>query len=363
MPGVQEVKPKTIDPYGQSLSGRLSRWIDDAIYFAFPTWGTQRKVTRLRNEITALRAASLGVSWTRPDTNRDGKWLETGYSIDTILDLDIGELHDRCAELYRTNNVAHAAVEARVSNEVGTGIKRQSRVRKSRRVAEEQAGKINEALDRLSLLWSKHGVDPKRSMSLYELQRLADRSLSVFGEAIVVLSETPSRSGITLTCEVLSPERLSTPPEKENDANCRLGVQFAGNGTIAGYWIRRSHPGEMAKSWEYSWDFFPRYDEQGQPRVLHAFEKLFPGQTRGIPWLAPAVDRIKDLDDWFEAELIAKQVEACFGLIFTGGDHFHIALRRGAGQRDAGGSRRPPARGAGTRDDPLRSARGRGEDR
>ena len=66
---------------------------------------------------------------------------------------------------------------------------------------------------------------------------------------------------------------------------------------------------------------------RGSPASLHVFEKQFPGQTRGIPWLAAALDRIKDLDDWFEAELIAKQVEACFGLVFTGGEDSGLAVR------------------------------------
>lgn len=37
------------------------------------------------------RAQNLGVSWTRSSVNRDGKWLETGYSIDAVLDLKISE--------------------------------------------------------------------------------------------------------------------------------------------------------------------------------------------------------------------------------------------------------------------------------
>ena len=92
MVGVKEVKPHRMDPYSTSLGGRVSRWIDDAIYLAFPTWGTRRRSTRLRNDLMHSRVQRLGVSWTRPNVNRDGKWLETGYSIDAVLDLDINEL-------------------------------------------------------------------------------------------------------------------------------------------------------------------------------------------------------------------------------------------------------------------------------
>jgi capsid protein len=53
--------------------------------------------------------------------------------------------------------------------------------------------------------------------------------------------------------------------------------------------------------------------------MIHVFDPMFPEQSRGIPWLATAMNRAKDVDDFFEAELIAKQIEACFGLVFTGG--------------------------------------------
>lgn len=318
--GVKEKEPIKINPYRDNWRGKLSRWVDNTIEDLFPKWGSGRKAYRYRAELMKVRAEKLGVSWTRPNANRDSKWFETGYSIDAVLDLDIEELHNRCAECYRTNNVAHAAVEGRIVNEVGAGIKAQSRVTESKRVSKEQSERINTALDRLFAAWSKHGVDEKRSMTMSEFERLAGRSLAIFGEALVVVNEVPSKSGITLACEVISPERLSTPPWKQNDDNCRLGVQHTDSGSIAGYWIRTTHPGETGKTYEYDWDFFPRYDERGMPVVLHVFEKQYAGQSRGIPWLAAALDRIKDLDDWFEAELIAKQVEACFGLIFTGGE-------------------------------------------
>ena len=116
MPGVRKSNRKT-----QSIQlvwgGRLSKWIDDTIYNCVsPTWGSQtQECSFAQRSCCRTRVAETGRQLDPArTTNRDGKWLETGYSIDTVLNLDIGELQDRCAELYRTNNVAHAAIEGRV---------------------------------------------------------------------------------------------------------------------------------------------------------------------------------------------------------------------------------------------------------
>jgi lambda family phage portal protein len=128
-----------------------------------------------------------------------------------------------------------------------------------------------------------------------------------------------SQSGLTLALEVINPQRVTTPPEKISNPLIRAGVQFSSNGKIEGYWVRTQDVNDINFDYEYKWEFYPRFDKQGQPRIVHVFERQFPNQHRGIPWMASALNRIKDLDDWYEAELVAKQIEACFGLIFTGG--------------------------------------------
>ena len=303
----KEKKPKTFGRwFGESL--------DNFIAVAFPGWGNRRRSARfkadLRDEIGEIAKRRLGVSWTRPDRARDGRWLTSGMAPNAVIESDIVEMQERCAEAYRTNNVAHAAVEARVSNEVGTGIKPQARI------VDDRAA--NEALERNFAEWSKYGVDSSRKQSFAEFQRSVNRSMGIFGEAFILCSETPSDGPINLAVDVISPERVETPPGRYADPLVRMGVEYLPNGQIKGYWVRTTHPGEQGVYYEYKWDFYERFDPQGQPRMIHCFEQLFAGQVRGIPWMASSLPRMKDLDDWFEAELVAKQVEACFGLIFEG---------------------------------------------
>jgi lambda family phage portal protein len=53
-------------------------------------------------------------------------------------------------------------------------------------------------------------------------------------------------------------------------------------------------------------------------QVLHLFERLRPGQVRGVPWFAPVMLKLRDLDAYDEAELVRKKIEACFAAFVTG---------------------------------------------
>lgn len=290
---------------------KVGRTVDRAILSLFPGWGKRRIISRTRAELIERQAIRLGVSWTRPDRVRDSRWLVTGLSPSSVIDLDIDDLQNRCEEVYRTNTIAHAAVETRVSNEIGSGIKPQAKI--------EDQQEANLALEKLFRDWSIQGVDKKRTMSFFEFERAVNRSLGIYGEAFVLFSQLPSDT-LSLTLEIVSPKRIETPAGRLRDRTIRNGVQYDKNGTVIGYWVRSTEPGDIWQIESPKWEMIPRFDSNGQVRMLHVFETDFPGQHRGIPWLAPALPRIKDLDDWYEAELIAKQIEACFGIVFTGSE-------------------------------------------
>jgi len=284
---------------------RLGRAIDRLVGIVSPQALCKRKAKRMMSDLIDVRARQLGVSWTRSDRTRDGRWMTSGLSNEETLKYDIEELQERCAEMYRTNSVAHAAVEARVQNEIGTGIKPQSMI--------EDDEAANDALEELFTEWSRAGVDLSRSYSFFEFERLANRSLGIYGEVFVLLSVTPSTSDIGLTLEIIAPERIVTPPNEVGNDSVRMGVEYRENGTIRGYHVAGKKLGE--------YEFYPRYDERGRPRMIHAFDRLYPGQSRGVPWLASSIDRMKDLDDWFGAELTAKNIESYFALLISGGEN------------------------------------------
>ncbi len=50
--------------------------------------------------------------------------------------------------------------------------------------------------------------------------------------------------------------------------------------------------------------------------MLHIYEKDRE-QVRGVPWFAPVIINMRDLDEYAEAELVRKKIEACFAAFVT----------------------------------------------
>lgn len=301
--------------------------MDGAIEVLAPKWALSRRAARDESRLRAMKMEVLEKRverlkhWNSAGNNRlrDHRWLGSELSVDSGLDEDLEELQLRCSEAYRDNTVAHSAIEGRVTHEVGSGISGQGRVRETLigpvKVTKEQAALYNRQLEDVVQRWSQHGVDSGRRHSFGQIQRLVCRTFSTYGEAFIEVGVRPFRGPISLAMKVIDPRRVETPPDHQNNPNVRLGIRYdRPGGEVIGYYVRKVHPGDSFQT-EYGHDYIPRFDKQGKPRMLHVFDPIFPEQSRGIPWLAAALNRIKDLDDFFEAELIAKQIEACFGIL------------------------------------------------
>ena len=317
-------KKMPIELYRPGMVGRLSRALDNAIFELSPRWGMNRLSSRYKRSLVDHQmrlVEQLGYSWpgAKPSDIRDGRYLGSRMSPDEAIEHDLPELRRRCVELYRGNTIAHAAVEGRVSHEVGIGLTRQPRVHEDENITKEQANRINNKLKEVADQWSKHGVDKRRRKSLAAVQRLACRTFANYGECFIRVSQSPYSGPIGLTIDVISPERIETPPELMADDTVRMGIKTV-HGNILGYYIRKSHP-DAGRGYRYGYDFVHRFDVNGQPKMLHVMDEVFPDQSRGIPWLATAINRIKDLDDYFEYEIILKQVETCLGVFVTGGQN------------------------------------------
>ena len=88
------------------------------------------------------------------------------------------------------------------------------------------------------------------------------------------------------------------------------GIEFDALGRRRAYWLYPTHPGDGRGALVSH--------RVPADRVLHLFERLRPGQVRGVPWFAPVMLKLRDLDAYDEAELVRKKIEACFAAFVTG---------------------------------------------
>jgi len=297
--------------------------IDRAIYTVAPAIGSRRMAIRQHWRIAKKREAVLNAAWSSAESDRTNanKWMGSRLSPDSALESDLDSQRQRCEESYRNNTIAHGAVEGRVANEVGTGILPQGRISaEATSKSDDDAKEINRRLEDVARRWSENGVDRTGLHSLVQTEKLVCRTFAIYGEAFVQLGDRGGADRpIPLVLDVIHPLRVETPPEQAGNENVRLGIKYDRDGKVVGYYVRRTHPHDTVKQ-DLRYDYVPKFDDNGQPRMLHVFDPLFPGQTRGIPWMGACLNRLKDADDVIEFTIISMQIEACFTAFVKPGD-------------------------------------------
>jgi len=220
------------------------------------------------------------------------------------------ELRAKSRDLVRRNAWAAAGVEAFVANAIGTGIKPQSMV---------VDHTLREAIHALWRDWCED-ADAAGLTDFYGLQALACRAMLEGGECLVRLRYRRAEDGLAvgLQLQVLEPEHLPTTMNMELASGnvVRAGIEFDRLGRRAAYHLYRSHPGDGALS--------PMSGTGGMEtvrvpaaEVVHLFRPLRPGQIRGEPWIARALVKLNELDQYDDAELVRKKTAAMFAGFIT----------------------------------------------
>jgi lambda family phage portal protein len=292
-----------------NLSSRL-----DAFALAVaPAWGAARLEARRRIRVAELTQKHFEArlsSWEAADHGRfrGAKWLISRISSNSALESEWETLAERSEDLYRNDAWAASAINGRVDNVVGRGIRVQSRIQPEDVGLDEDTTEV--VRNRLESLWH----ETNRSINHRSKQRQAERCSGIFGESIEILSDVGAADKpVPLDVQVINPKRCQTPPNRISDKRIRMGVEVDASGKPVAYWIRKTDPSDSV-------DINEQYDRIPAERVLHTFEPLFPGQLRGVPWMAPGMGILKDLKDFCEAALIQEQTAALFSAFIKGPD-------------------------------------------
>ena len=274
-------------------------WLDRAIGAVSPGTGLRRE--RQRQALQLMQRAYEGAKAGR----RTDGWVTAGTGANAEIGPASSRLRDRSRDLVRNNPYAAKAVNALVSNLVGTGIVPRARAKRSA---------ISKSADQLWLQFAA-GCDSDGLTDFGGLQALIVRSLVEGGEVLVRFRERRVEDGLAvpLQLQLLEPDHLDSAKTEElsNGGYILQGIEFDALGRRRAYWLFPCPPGEAPGRALVSRPVPAR-------QVLHLFERLRPGQVRGISWFAPVILKLRDLDDYDDAELMRKKIEACFAAFVTG---------------------------------------------
>ncbi len=284
--------------------------LDKAIAWVAPTWGRARLQSRAT---MALASSWVGASKRRRATK---EWAVTSGDADSDTLNDLPTLRERSRDLVRNNPIAGAAIATKVAGTVGTGLRLQSNPdRDVLGLSEDGAARLSRAIEREFSLWaSSPNCDLERVCTFPDLQELAFRQTLENGDEFALLPMRDRGGPYQLCVQLVEADRVANKDHGPDTDTLRAGVEIDSDGAPTGYQIADRHPGFYGRfGKETTWTTVPAFgNRSGRRNVLHLYRKLRPGQSRGVPDLAPVIEPLKQLDRYTEAELMAAVVSAMF---------------------------------------------------
>jgi lambda family phage portal protein len=267
--------------------------LDKVISYVSPQKGLQRVRARTATDVL------LRYDGARYSRNTEG-WIATGASANVEVGRDLRIMRDRMRDLARNNSFARKALRVWVSNSIGTGITPRANTGDKRHDA---------IIDAIFKDWSAR-CDADGQLDFYGLQALIVRTERMSGECVIRYRIESTEAGSPLQLQILEPDFIDATKQffPDPDGNyCILGVRFNKRGKRIGYWLYNRHPGEqiVQNLKTFVSELIPAEE------ILHVYFKERPGQVRGISDFSSIVNKLRQLDDYAEAELVRKKTEAC----------------------------------------------------
>lgn len=149
--------------------------------------------------------------------------------------------------------------------------------------------------------------------TLTGLVRLAVGGILMTGE-VLATAEWLRQSGrpFATAIQMVSPTRLSNPDGLMDTKNLRSGVAQDEYGRPLGYWIKKTFPGAEYGADDWKWIYVPAAKPWGRKQVLHIFEQLMPGQSRGVSEMISVLKQMKMTKNFQEIVLQNAVVNASY---------------------------------------------------
>lgn len=251
--------------------------LDKTIGYFSPSWQAKRSKARL-----AIASMSRGFEAASKKKRTEG-W-KTISSLNSDLKKARKTIVERSRYLAVNNAYAKRGVGAIPNHVVRRGII-------------PNISNCSRRFERDFKKWAKsNSCDYEGRLNFYGLQWLAMKTIVESGEVIIRLR---TKKNGNLKLQVIEPDFIDS-----NRPNTKQGIEFNDDGEKVAYWLYTEHPNERRLS---------RLESIRVPanQIIHAFETLRPGQLRGIPWLVAVIIRLKDFDEFEDAQLVRQKIASC----------------------------------------------------
>ena len=288
--------------------------LDRAISVISPEKALRREAARKRLSMVNSGYGNYGANGTKKAVIG---WTHGGGSHREDIEENVDPLRQRSRDLYYGgSNLATGAVKRLRTNTVGTGLHLKSNINEEvLGITQEEARELEEKIEIEFAHWANStNCDIERLDNFYQLQQLALLNTLLSGDSFALMKNTKRAGSIyDLRIELIEADRISTPDDKIIDPLFCGGVEKNKDGEIIAYHISKFHPLSFADREPREWVRVEAYGQKtGRKNILHIMNRERIGQVRGVPFLSPVIENIKQLGRYTEAEVLAAVINGLF---------------------------------------------------
>lgn len=282
-----------------------------------------RTAAKLLNEYSRKYEGAAG-------GRRTKNWKASSTSAASEIETSLVTLRNRSRQLVRDNPYAAKGMQAITSNVIGWGIFTQVKVDAGQSNSSGKNKLAEQRTRELSRVWKAWAettaIDYDGRNNLSGIQRLVMRGVAESGE-ILIRKRRSSRKKVLgsdgvevevppIQLQVLEGDFLDLNGVSSTAAQGNTiihGIEFDANGNRVAYHLFEEHPGNSFSRLGMLKSKFNTVRVLAED-VLHVYRLDRPGQIRGVPWLAPVMIRLKDFDEYEDAQLVRQKVAAMFAV-------------------------------------------------
>lgn len=314
--------------------------VDRTISFFNPVKGLQRQYARQMQSVINPQNSGYDAGGASTTKRSMRGFNAESYSPQSDIDYNLNILRERSRVLEMTSPLAAAAVNTTVTKTVGSGIYVKPCIDyEYLGLTKKEAEEWERLAEREFLLWSesKH-CDAACVHNFYEMQDLIFRGMISNGDgfAVIKYQKPVPYMPYELRLQLIESDRVCTP--YGGDENCETynfnivegrakngnrvvsGIEIDDDGKKVAYYICNRYPNEYIRLYNKmrKWKRIEAYGAKtGNPNVLHLYNATRAGAYRGVPLLAVAIEPLKQLTRYSEAELMASVVSSMFTVFVT----------------------------------------------
>lgn len=241
-------------------------------------------------------------------------------------------LRERSRDLAMNSPLGAAAIGSTRTNCVGAGLIPKPKIDyEFLGISKEEAHELQRKIKKEFALWAESTLcDNNDQNNFYELQQIAFGDWLKNGEefCLIKYEEKKAYMPYQLRLKLVEADRICMPESLDaeyfgddtklkNGNKIMNGVEITESGKVVAYHICSKFPGDYECELSKWKRVQKRGKKTGNPNILHIFNAERAEQYRGVPFLAPVIESIKQLTRYAEAEIMAAVVNAMFVIFIT----------------------------------------------